>query len=397
MKGRKIILGVTGSIAAYKSAELARLLVKTGAEVKVVMTESATGFITPLTLSTVSRNPVYIQFSNPVSGEWTNHVEFGLWGELFVVAPASANTIGKFANGLCDNLLTAVYLSCRCPVMVAPAMDVDMFNHKSVKKNIAALESFGHTIVGPAKGELASGLTGEGRMEEPEIIFQKISDFFSKKKDLTGKKVLVSAGPTREAIDPVRFISNHSSGKMGYAIAEEFANRGAEVTLVSGPVSISVSHPFIKIKSVESAEEMREACLSEFQKCDMAVMTAAVADFTPEQPSFSKIKKNGSTLEMKLKPTVDILAEMGKKKRKNQVLVGFALETSEGIENASKKLLSKNLDYIVLNMLDKSNPVFNSDNNTVSILAPGKKTAQYESKPKHKIAADIVNYILSNK
>jgi phosphopantothenoylcysteine decarboxylase/phosphopantothenate--cysteine ligase len=396
MKGKKIILGVTGSIAAYKSAELIRLLVKAEAEVKVVMTPSAAEFITPLALSVLSCNPVCITFSKPETGEWTNHVELGLWGDLMVVAPASANTIGKFAHGLCDNLLTAVYLSCRCPVMIAPAMDVDMYHQKAVKKNIATLESFGHILIGPAKGELASGLTGEGRMEEPEVIFNKVYDFFSKKKELSGKKILVSAGPTREAIDPVRFISNHSSGKMGYSIAVEFANRGAEVTLVSGPVNISVSHPMIKIKPVESAGEMYRACMKEFQNCDMAVMTAAVADFTPEHASTSKKKKNGSDLQLKLKPTPDILAEMGKKKKK-QVLVGFALETNNGIENAMKKLLSKNLDYVVLNSLNEKNKVFNSDFNKVSILAPGKKAVQYASKPKQQVAADIVEYILSPK
>jgi phosphopantothenoylcysteine decarboxylase/phosphopantothenate--cysteine ligase len=280
--------------------------------------------------------------------------------------------------------------------MIAPAMDVDMYHQKAVKKNIATLESFGHILLGPAKGELASGLTGEGRMEEPEDIFNKVYDFFSKKKELSGKKVLVSAGPTREAIDPVRFISNHSSGKMGYAIAVEFANRGAEVTLVSGPVNVSVSHPLIKILPVESAGEMFRACMKEFQNCDMAVMTAAVADFTPEHTSSSKIKKNGTDMQMKLKPTLDILAEMGKKKKK-QVLVGFALETNNGIENAMKKLLSKNLDYMVLNSLSEKNKVFNSDFNEVSILAPGKKAVQYASKPKQQVAADIVDYILSPK
>lgn len=395
LSGKKILLGVTGSIAAYKTAELVRLFVKEGADVKVVMTPASQDFTTPLTLSTVSKNPVYTKFINDANGTWTNHVELGLWADIFLVAPASANSIAKFANGICDNLLTAVYLSAKCPVFIAPAMDLDMLKHQSTQNNFSKLKKYGNQIIGPASGELASGLIGEGRMEEPELIFANILFELTRNEDFKGKKVLVTAGPTQEAIDPVRYISNHSSGKMGFAIAEEFARRGAKVVLVAGPGNLQPVHYNIKHVKIVSAAEMHKICLKEFPSSEITVMAAAVADFTPATQSKSKIKKANQTdaSVIELKPTTDILSEMGAKKKKGQLLAGFALETNDEIENAEKKLKIKNLDFIVLNSMRDMGAGFNSETNKITIIEKNKKPAHYPLKSKAEVAADIVNKI----
>lgn len=340
LNGKKILLGVTASIAAYKAVELCRLLVKEGAEVKVIMTPSTLEFITPLTFSVVSKNPVLIDMVSG-SNTWNNHVELALWADLLIIAPATANTLAKFSYGLCDNLLTAVFLSARCRVMIAPAMDHDMYGHSATQQSIAALKERGNIIIGPAKGELASGLTGDGRMEEPEVIIEEVMSFFLTSRDLAGKKVLLTAGPTRESIDPVRYISNQSSGKMGFAIAEELCNRGADVTLISGPNKLKISNR-IKNIPVISAQDMHKACMDYFSECDIAIMAAAVADYAPDTVASEKIKKSNSSTVITLKPTIDILAEMGKKK-KGQFLVGFALETNDALNNAKDKLKEKTL------------------------------------------------------
>lgn len=392
LAGRKIVLGVTGSIAAYKAAHLCRLLKKEGAEVKVVMTASASAFITPLTLSTLSNNPVQIDMVKHDS-TWNNHVELGLWADLMVIAPASANTIAKCAYGLCDNLLNAVYLSARCPVMIAPAMDHDMFLHLSTQHNIKELKTFGNLIVGPATGDLASGLIGEGRMEEPEIILQHIQNFFEDSTQLKGKRVLVSAGPTHEHIDPVRYISNHSSGKMGFAIADELTRRGAKVTLVAGPNNLSKpSH--LNYVSVHSANDMHDACMKEFAKSDISIMSAAVADFTPEISANQKIKKASGLNSILLKPTVDILAEMGKAKSKKQMLVGFALETQDAIKYGTDKLQRKNLDLIVVNTLEDAGAGFGGDTNKITLIDKQNNITSFELKSKTEVARDIVNKII---
>jgi phosphopantothenoylcysteine decarboxylase / phosphopantothenate---cysteine ligase len=394
LKGKKIIVGVTGSIAAYKSALLVRLLVKSGAEVKVIMTASAHGFITPLTLSTLSKNPVLTEFVKDSSGQWNNHVDLGLWADAFVIAPASANTIAKMANGLCDNLLLAVYLSARCPVFFAPAMDLDMLQHPSTKANIQRLISYGNTVIEPAFGELASGLTGSGRMEEPEGIVNTLESFFSKSQKLTGKNVLVTAGPTYEAIDPVRFIGNHSSGKMGFAIAEELASQGAVVTLVTGPTQQHTNHPGINVKKVTSAEQMFSACKEVFPSSDVAVLAAAVADYRPVVVAEQKIKKNGENLTLELTKTPDIAASLGKLKTQRQVIVGFALETEQEQNNALKKLESKNFDLIVLNSLNDKGAGFGHDTNKITIIGRDHQVNTFELKDKKAVAKDIVNAII---
>lgn len=395
LKGKKILLGVTGSIAAYKSALLIRLLVKKGAEVKVVMTGSAKDFITPLTLSTLSKNPVLFDFQKSAeTGEWNNHVELGLWADAMVIAPASANTIAKMANGICDNLLSAVYLSARCKVYVAPAMDLDMYKHGSTNDNLKRIRSFGNKIIDPGTGELASGLHGEGRMAEPEEIVAFLEKEFAKKLPLSKKKVLVTAGPTYEAIDPVRFIGNHSSGKMGFAIAEELANQGAEVTLVSGPTYLSLKNNSIQRIDVVSADDLYNASVKAFKNADIAILSAAVADFKPASVAAQKIKKSGNTKNIELVPTKDTLAALGKMKKKGQLLVGFALETNNEVEHAKQKIKNKNLDLIVLNSLKDKGAGFKGDTNKIAIIDKHNKITKFELKSKSDVAKDIVNKII---
>jgi phosphopantothenoylcysteine decarboxylase/phosphopantothenate--cysteine ligase len=394
LQGKKIVLGISGSIAAYKSAVLTRLLVKAGAEVKVVMTDSAKTFITPLTLSTLSKHPVLSEFIRDESGQWNNHVDLGLWADAMLIAPASANTIAKMASGRCDNLLMAVYLSARCPVFLAPAMDLDMLQHDATRENLKKITSFGNRILDPTYGELASGLIGTGRMAEPEEIVAELEDFFVNGNALKGKNVLVTAGPTHEAIDPVRFIGNHSSGKMGFAIAESLANHGAAVTLVSGPTSLHTSHPNVDVKKVMSAEEMYETCLAVFPKTDIAVLAAAVADYKPTVKADQKIKKKDETLTIELTKTRDIAASLGKLKQKDQVIVGFALETEHEQENALKKLESKNFDLIVLNSLKDAGAGFGHDTNKITLIDSNRTIRSFELKSKKEAARDIVSAIL---
>jgi phosphopantothenoylcysteine decarboxylase/phosphopantothenate--cysteine ligase len=396
LKGKKIVLGVCSGIAAYKAAFLTRLLVKAGAEVQVVMTPGAKEFITPLTLSTLSKNPVYSEFTSGANGEWNNHVELGLKADLILIAPATANTLAKMANGLCDNLLLAVYLSARCPVMFAPAMDLDMLKHPATQKNLGTLKSFGNILIPSGTGELASGLHGEGRLAEPEQILKFVEDFFGRKKKLSGKKILISAGPTYEAIDPVRFIGNHSSGKMGVALAEEAANEGAQVTVVLGPGSVLPVNPTIKVFHIESAQEMYNTCTRLFKSHDIAIMSAAVADYRPAKISATKIKKQDAALTIQLEPTPDTLAALGKLKTKKQTLVGFALETNNEVENAKKKVKSKNLDFIVLNSLRNKNAGFRHNTNKISIIDRNNKIHNFELKNKDEVAKDIIAH-LTNK
>lgn len=395
IKGKHILLGVTGGIAAYKAALLVRLLIKAGAEVRVVMTTAAHQFITPLTLATLSKNPALTEFTKGVNGEWNNHVDLGLWGDLMVIAPASSNSISKLAEGKSDNLLTAVFLSARCPVLVAPAMDLDMYSNEATQSNLIILQQRGVRVINPGIGELASGLSGEGRMAEPEEIVSIIETTFANANRLTGKKVLVTAGPTYEAIDPVRFIGNHSTGKMGFALAEILADSGAEVMLVTGPVVLKTKNPRIQRTDVVSAQEMADACLAIFPSCDAAILSAAVADFRPLSTSKSKIKKGtDGKAEIFLEYTTDILASLGKIKNKNQTLVGFALETENEIENAKIKLEKKNLDFIVLNSLQDFGAGFGVDTNKISIFTKVGKTINFELKSKADVAADIVNQLV---
>lgn len=396
LQGKKILLGITGSIAAYKAPELVRQLVKKGAIVKVIVTESATDFVSPLVLSTVSKNILYSSFYSEKKSAWTNHVELGLWADLFLIAPATANTIAKMSNGICNNLLLATYLSAKCPVAIAPAMDLDMYRHYTTRRNISSLKENDVLVIGPESGELASGLSGEGRMTEPDKIVIAVENFFWSKNDFTGKRVLITAGPTYESIDPVRFIGNHSSGKMGIAVAHEFAQRGAKVTMICGPGVKPVNERNITQINIVSAEDMFKAVQKQFAKTDIAVMAAAVADFTPIASASDKIKKDkGEGLILQLKPTKDILASFGKLKKKNQILVGFALETSNELENAKKKLKNKNLDFIVLNSFNEKNKVFNSDNNQVTIITRNYKVIKFDSKPKTEVAKDIVDQVKS--
>ena len=395
LKNKNILLAVCGSIAAYKAAILTRLLIKSGANVKVIMTKAATEFISPLTLSTLSKNKVFVEFTEGNSGEWNNHVELALWADLLLVAPASANTIAKMANGLCDNLLLATYLSAKCPVYIAPAMDLDMYKHLAFKKNIETLTTFGNHIIDAENGELASGLVGDGRMAEPEHIVAYLNNKLSESLPLYGKTALVTAGPTYEAIDPVRFIGNHSSGKMGFAIAEALANNGAKVILVSGPSSEKITNENVLIQNVVSANEMLEACLNVFPKVNIAVLSAAVADYKPSIVATQKIKKNNSAQVLELTETVDILATLGKEKKKSQILIGFALETENEIENAQKKIKSKNLDFIVHNSLNDKGAGFKSDTNKVSIIDKHNNIKNYELKSKQQVAKDIVKEIIA--
>ena len=394
LKGKKIILGVTGSIAAYKAAIFVRLLVKEEAEVKVIMTNSACDFITPLTLSTLSKNPVLIDFKKDKTGEWNNHVDLGLWADAIIMAPASANTIGKMANGLCDNLLLATYLSARCPVFFAPAMDLDMYQHPSVLANIQKLIGFGNHLIEAEHGELASGLIGQGRMAEPENLVAYLSDFFASKSALKGKKVMITAGPTYEAIDPVRFIGNHSTGKMGFALAEAAANQGAEVTLISGPTHLSIEHSNIKLIRVKSGNEMYEACSKANQFSDINIMAAAVADYTPKTVANQKIKKKGDAMTIELVKTTDIAKSLGAIKKSNQLNVGFALETEAELEHAQQKIKSKNFDLIVLNSLNDKGAGFGHDTNKITIIDNQNNIQHFELKSKREVAKDIINAIV---
>ena len=393
LKGKRILLGVTGSIAAYKSALLTRLLIKSGAEVQLIMSASALDFITPLTLATLSKRPVFSDFSDKKSGQWHNHVELGLWADLFIVAPLSANTLGKFANGICDNLLTATYLSARCPVMLAPAMDLDMYRHPSVRTNLQKVASFGNIILDAESGELASGLSGQGRMMEPEHILQEVNRFFSSLLDFKGKKVMVTMGPTQEAIDPVRFISNHSSGKMGLAIAKAFQKQGAEVFVVSGPVSLDLGSEGFHLYSVHSADEMYKAAKSIHDQMDICVFAAAVADYSPKVIASEKIKKQGEELSILLKKNADIALELGKSKRSNQIHVGFALETEKEELHAKAKLERKNFDLIVLNSAKEEGAGFQHDTNKVKIFHKDGKAVQSDLLPKSKIADLILDEV----
>lgn len=394
LTGKKILIGITGSIAAYKIPLLVRLLKKDGAEIRVVMTPSAKDFVTPLTLSTLSGNPVLSHGFDIETGAWNSHVELGMWADLFVIAPASANTIAKMAAGMADNYLLTVCLSVKCPVMFAPAMDLDMYKHQATQRNIKTLIEQGCTLINPSSGELASGLCGEGRMEEPQRIYEIIKSHFSVKQRFKGKNVLITAGPTYEAIDPVRFIGNHSSGLMGIEIARAFADQGANVSLVLGPTNISPNRKNIAVIPVTSAKDMYDSVMALFDKSDIAVLSAAVADFKPATIADQKIKKdpNNDTITLELIKTDDILKSIGSKKL-NQIIVGFALETQNGIENAKKKLHTKNVDLIVLNEMNTSGVGFKTQTNKVTIIDRNDNVTEYELKPKKEVALDILNAI----
>ncbi|TKB97381.1 bifunctional phosphopantothenoylcysteine decarboxylase/phosphopantothenate--cysteine ligase CoaBC [Pedobacter cryotolerans] len=393
LSNKNIILGVCGSIAAYKSAMLVRLLIKAGANVKVILTADASNFITPLTLATLSKNPVYTQYFEAETGVWSNHVELGLWADYMIIAPASANTIGKMANGLCDNLLTAVYLSAKCPVYFAPAMDLDMWKHESTQENIDRLKSFGNTLISPNSGELASGLVGEGRMAEPEEIIEFLVATIKRGLPLLGKKALVTAGPTYEAIDPVRFIGNHSSGKMGFAIAESLYELGADVTLITGPTAEKTKTNLNRI-DVTSAAEMLNVCTAHFSASDITIMSAAVADYTPVTVAEQKIKKKEDSFNIELKKTVDILASLGKQKTTAQILVGFALETNQEEMYAKEKLEKKNLDLVVLNSLNDDGAGFKTDTNKITIFNRRLDKISFTVKSKKEVAMDICKEVL---
>jgi phosphopantothenoylcysteine decarboxylase/phosphopantothenate--cysteine ligase len=392
-QGKKILIGITGSIAAYKAILLVRAFVKAGAEVKVIVTNAAKDFVSPLTLATLSKSPV---LSDMFEGDtWSNHVMLGRWADAFLIAPLSCNTLAKMAHGNCDNLLMAVYLSATCPVAVAPAMDEDMWQHPATKANINSIQSHGVKIIPVEKGELASGLYGEGRMAETETILEFVERLLSTKQDLKGKRALVSAGPTYEPLDPVRFIGNHSSGKMGIALAEELRLRGAEVLLVLGPSSHSVSEAAIKLISVSTAAQMYDACVNAFPAADIAIMSAAVADYTPVNPAPEKIKKQGENLTIELKKTRDILKQLGSQKKPGQVLVGFALETTNEASNAISKLEEKNADMIVLNSLKDAGAGFGLDTNKITIFKKGGRQMEFDQKPKQQVAKDIVDSIVN--
>ncbi len=395
LKGKHIILGICGGIAAYKSVYLLRLFIKAGAEVQVVITPAGKEFITPVTLSSLSGKPVISEFFTANTGSWNSHVDLGLWADAMVIAPATASTIGKMANGIADNMLVTTYLSAKAPVFVAPAMDLDMFAHPSTQRNLQLLREYGNHIIEPASGELASHLVGKGRMEEPENILKVVEDFFATGQDLAGKHVMITAGPTHEKIDPVRFIGNYSSGKMGYAIAEECAVRGANVTLISGPVSIKAKHPLINVINVESAQEMHDAAVNVFPGCDAAIMCAAVADYAVENPSMHKIKREHDQVPViRLKKNPDIAAALGAMKRDGQVLVGFALETDNGMANAAEKLQRKNLDFIVLNSPNEPGAGFMTDTNHVTIIERAGGCREYGLKDKRLVARDIIDVMM---
>ncbi len=392
LKGKRIVLGITGSIAAYKACVLIRELIKAGAEVQAVMTPSAKEFITPLTISTLTHKPVISEFFDRRDGSWHSHVDIGLWADAMIIAPATASSIAKMANGVADNMLITTYLSMRAPVFVAPAMDVDMFSHTATQKNIKTLRSYGNIIIEPETGELASGLEGKGRMEEPAVIAKSLEAYFKSQNQLKGKRVLITAGPTYEKIDPVRFIGNYSSGKMGYALAEECAERGAEVELVSGPVSINLNRANIHITKVESAAQMYAAAVNAFPKTDIAILCAAVADFTPRETKNVKIKREKGDMAIQLVPTKDIAAELGRMKKESQFMVGFALETNDETNNAINKLKAKKLDFIVLNSLNDKGAGFSVDTNKITIISDTSKY-EYSLKPKREVAKDIIDKI----
>ena len=390
LKGKKIVLGITGSIAAYKSCLIIRGLIKQGAEVQVVITPAGKEFITPITLSALTHKPVVSEFFSQRDGTWNSHVDLGLWADVMLIAPCTASTIGKMANGIADNMLITTYLSMKAPVFVAPAMDLDMYAHPSTQRNLERLRSYGNIIIEPQSGFLASGLEGKGRMDEPDNIVKVLDRFFyDKKNELKGKRIMITAGPTYEKIDPVRFIGNYSSGKMGFALAEECARRGAEVTLVSGPVSMKCSEGIRRI-DVESCQEMYDAAKTEFEGCDAAILCAAVADFKPEQPSATKIKRGGDDLVVRLSPTHDIAAELGRMKRGSQRLVGFALETDNEDANARGKLERKHFDFIVLNSTRNEGTTFRTDDNQVKIISSG-SVNEYPKKKKADVACDIID------
>jgi phosphopantothenoylcysteine decarboxylase/phosphopantothenate--cysteine ligase len=390
LQGKKIVLGITGSIAAYKAAVLIRCLIKKGAEVQVVITPAGKEFITPITLSALTSKPVVSEFFSQRDGTWNSHVDLGLWADAMVIAPATASTIGKMANGIADNMLITTYLSMKAPVFVAPAMDLDMFAHPSTQKNLETLRAYGNHIIEPTAGELASHLVGKGRMEEPERIAEVLDNFFEKQAELSKKKVIITAGPTYEKIDPVRFIGNYSSGKMGYALAEECAQRGAEVVLISGPVQVKAVHPNIQVIPVESAQEMYEATVSHFPTANAAILCAAVADFTPEQRADQKIKREGDVLTLRLKPTQDIAAQLGRMKQPHQTMVGFALETNDEEAHAQGKLERKNLDFIVLNSLNDAGAGFRCDTNKITIFSRTDRK-EFPLKRKTEVAQDIID------
>ena len=394
MKGKKIVLGITGSIAAYKAAVLTRLLIKKGAEVQIVITPAGKEFITPITLSALTSKPVISEFFAQRDGTWHSHVDLGLWADAMLIAPATASTIGKMAHGIADNMLVTTYLSMKAPVFIAPAMDLDMFAHPSTQHNLDILRSYGNHIIEPASGELASHLVGKGRMEEPEKIVEALEDFFTRKEDLKGKKILITAGPTYEKIDPVRFIGNYSSGKMGYALAENCAQRGAEVTLISGPVNLQTQHTAIRRIDVESAEEMYRAAMELYPFCDAGILCAAVADFTPETVAPTKIKREKDDLVIKLKPTHDIAAALGQTKHSHQRLIGFALETNDELAHAQEKRKRKNFDFIVLNSLNDKGAGFRCDTNKITIVDETGYTP-YPLKSKKEVATDIIDKLAS--
>ncbi len=394
LTSKKILIGVSGSIAAYKAAFLIRLLIKEGAETQVIMTDSAKDFITPLTLSTLSKRPVLSSFVKNENGEWNNHVELGLWADVMIIAPATANTLSKCASGLANDLLTATYLSARCPVFFAPAMDVDMYQHQSTKANIQKLESYGNSIIDSEYGELASGLIGNGRMAEPEHIVKVIIRHFSTISVLKNKKVLITAGPTQEAIDPVRYISNHSTGKMGYALARAFALGGADVTLVSGPTALPIPEKTIDLVKVKSAKEMFDATTEHFKTADIIIFSAAVADYTPAQVSDRKIKKKEATFNIALTKTTDIAATLGSQKQPHQLIIGFALETDHELENAIGKIASKNLDFIVLNSLNDKGAGFAHDTNKISVINKNGVVRAFDLKSKQAVAQDIMQIVI---
>ena len=393
---KNILLGITGSIAAYKSAFLARLLIKNGAQVQAVLTHSAKDFITPLTLSTLTKRPVYSQFVMNDLGEWTNHVELGLWADIMLVAPASSHTISRCAHGGCDDLLSATYLSAKCPVIFAPAMDLDMWKHPATQQNIKLLESYGNKIIYPASGELASGLVGEGRMEEPEAIIQYLNEFLQEKHRFQNKKVLITAGPTFEPIDPVRFIGNRSSGKMGFAIAQTLANQGAEVILVAGPVSLETPVGHVHRINVETAAEMKAEVEKVYADCDVLILSAAVADFKPVYTTSEKIKKSDGLPQINLQETDDILKWLGENKKSNQLLVGFALETKDVEQNASKKIVAKNADLLVVNQYSEKNSVFGSDSNQISLLHRNGTWKHFETMSKTDVSAHLADEIYNS-
>ncbi|MEM9823491.1 MAG: bifunctional phosphopantothenoylcysteine decarboxylase/phosphopantothenate--cysteine ligase CoaBC [Bacteroidota bacterium] len=394
--GKKILLGITAGIAAYKTASLVRLFIKSGAEVQVVMTPASKDFITPLTLSTLSKNPVHSTFYDKEEENelWNNHVELGLWADYILIAPATANTLSKMTNGECDNLLLATYLSAKCPVYFAPAMDLDMYKHPSTKRSLEKLQEYGNIMIPATSGELASGLVGAGRMAEPEEIVSLLNSFFVQKQDLLGKTVLITAGPTYEPLDPVRFIGNRSSGKMGLALAEELASRGAKVHLVLGPSKLSASHPNVKTTRIGTAQEMYESALQHFPHCEVVILAAAVADYRPAAIADKKIKKKTDDLSIQLEKTPDIAAHLGKMKTDQQIIVGFALETNNELEYAQQKRIKKNFDFIVLNSLRDKGAGFNHDTNKIRIIHDDQKVIDFELKSKKAVAVDIVNELL---